>query len=272
MSPPSSIVEVVEHGADVKAVDASGNTSLHFVFLGDRGRNPTRNYMDEAIEIVDYLLQEGADINAQNNADETPLDEASRYGRDRVIAYLLEKGADARLARGSLHHAARRRLFTMTFMLLEAGVFVDIVDDRGRTPLHLTITGSNVGYGEADIYRLNGMKLPIIFLLIQNGADIHAETQDGWTPFLHMATLVGGSRSRYNEFMEFVGWCDRMETGGTFRHTYCYGDTLYQNDNADDGVVQQSEDVVETGSVAGVHLPDTWLLMQPRPKRIILGR
>ena len=40
------------------------------------------------------LLQKGADANARNNMDETPLHYAVKYGSSSEIQYLLFNGAD----------------------------------------------------------------------------------------------------------------------------------------------------------------------------------
>ena len=46
------------------------------------------------LEVVRYLLDEGADVNARANSDSTPLAEAAYYGHVDVIKELLLRGAD----------------------------------------------------------------------------------------------------------------------------------------------------------------------------------
>ena len=47
-------------------------------------------------KISEYLLNNGADINATDKENNTPLHEASRKGRLNVVQVLLAHGADAR--------------------------------------------------------------------------------------------------------------------------------------------------------------------------------
>ena len=47
------------------------------------------------------------------------------------------------------------------------------------------------------------MDLPLIFLLIQYGADVNVRDQGGRTPFLNMASL---NSRQYDDFMEFLEW------------------------------------------------------------------
>ena len=53
---------LVENGAEVEALDAGDNTALHWVAM--RGH----------VEIVNYLLQNGANKNIKNQKDKLPLD------------------------------------------------------------------------------------------------------------------------------------------------------------------------------------------------------
>ncbi len=48
------------------------------------------------LEVVKYLISNGADIKAKDNSGDTPLHAASRRGRGRleIVKYLISKGAD----------------------------------------------------------------------------------------------------------------------------------------------------------------------------------
>ena len=197
--PFQSVLEVVQEGADVGVINSSsGDTILHSIF-----NHPAKaiNHDTHVEEFIDYyLLQEGVDINARNNKGQVPLDFAALDPRPAVVSHLLEKGADVTMANESLHNAvkmARRRAqasFEIASRLLEAEIDVDGVDDQDRTPLHIA-TNKMSPY---DI------SLPVIFLLIQHGADIHATDRNGWTPFLQMANLAPGDE--YDLFMQFLEW------------------------------------------------------------------
>ena len=46
------------------------------------------------LEVVEFLLNDGADVNARTHHDETPLMEAVDHGHDRVAELLLKNKAD----------------------------------------------------------------------------------------------------------------------------------------------------------------------------------
>lgn len=92
---------LVEYGADAFAAMPNGTTALHFVAgLGWRDGSPIAPSYDqgteeEAVETIDYLLELGLDINAQNEGGDTPLHSAvSGRKSAMIVARLLERGAD----------------------------------------------------------------------------------------------------------------------------------------------------------------------------------
>jgi ankyrin repeat protein len=52
-------------------------------------------------QIVQLLLDKGADINTQGGYFGNALREASARGHDQIVRLLLEKGADANIQKGS---------------------------------------------------------------------------------------------------------------------------------------------------------------------------
>jgi ankyrin repeat protein len=44
------------------------------------------------LDSVKFLVDEGADLNAKDSQEFTPLDAAIRGGQDKVVEYLVEKG------------------------------------------------------------------------------------------------------------------------------------------------------------------------------------
>lgn len=73
------------HNAQVAAVNAEGETALHFAVRNDEQ------------EIAAFLLQNGADVDARNKMGVTPLMVASWSGFDQMVELLLKAGADSEL-------------------------------------------------------------------------------------------------------------------------------------------------------------------------------
>lgn len=73
-----------ERGADVHAKNRYGETVLHKAMF-----NPSLK-----MTLVDLLLQRGADPNEGSSTGETALHYAVRWGRDDVVRFLIQKGAD----------------------------------------------------------------------------------------------------------------------------------------------------------------------------------
>ncbi|KAH9069614.1 ankyrin repeat-containing domain protein [Lactarius deliciosus] len=78
-------------------------------------------------DVVQKLIQNGADVNARNQGQSTPLHQLFDLGLDHASDYSSGLNAD------SLR------------LLLENGADVDAVDDEGRTPFQLASSG---GYHE----------------------------------------------------------------------------------------------------------------------------
>ena len=134
---------------------------------------------DEA-KVIASLLDRGADIEAHNEKGSTPLHVAAAHNKPEVVALLLDRGADieARSATGHtpLHYAAGYNKPEVVALLLDRGADIEASPDTGHTPLH---------------YAAGDNKPEVVVLLLDKGADIEARTEKGRTP-LHVAT-------RYNK-------------------------------------------------------------------------
>jgi ankyrin repeat protein len=170
---------LLAHGADPTAAHTKwGHIPLHAASAGS-GDNA---------EMIHLLIAHGAGahIEARSPEGDTPLSLASLWGNKRVMAALLEYGADAGVhkekraqtpGKTPLHHAStwfNSEHHELAKALLEHGANVNATERRGETPLHRALR-CNDGNG-----------LFIANFLLENGADINAASNAGLSP-LHCA-------------------------------------------------------------------------------------
>lgn len=104
----------------------------------------------------------------------TALGLAAFFGREEVVKFLLELGADAKLpSRNSfrvspLHSAVAAKDFGIAQRLLDHGADVNARQQGGFTPLHAAAQHGDLAMAE---------------LLLSHGADRSARTDDGKTPY-----------------------------------------------------------------------------------------
>ncbi|MGZ6250972.1 MAG: ankyrin repeat domain-containing protein [Candidatus Chromulinivorax sp.] len=147
-------------------------------------------------QVVEWLLQTGADVNARNIFGQIPLHYAQTAEQTKQ---LLVAGADvnARNDNGQtpLHYAQTAE---QTKQLLAAGADVHARDHKGWTPLHyaktvekaklLLAAGADVNarniFDQTPLYKAKTVVQTA--LLLAAGANVNARDDEGWTP-LHMA-------------------------------------------------------------------------------------
>ena len=124
-------------------------------------------YTDTALT----LLEKGADVNARDNEEWTPLFWAAFSRRTDTVRALLEKGADVNAKNKyddtALIHAAYGGDTNTVRVLLERGADVNVKDDMGRSALI-----EAAGEGHMDTVRA----------LLEKGADVNTQDRDGDTP------------------------------------------------------------------------------------------
>jgi ankyrin repeat protein len=81
-------------GADPKLTTRDGNTALMLAAgVGYRDKN-TRGTEAEALEAVKVAIQAGLDLRQANNRGETALHGAASRGADLIVQFLVDNGAD----------------------------------------------------------------------------------------------------------------------------------------------------------------------------------
>ena len=110
-----SIIEEQNFDVNTK-YEKDGSTALHWAAYGGQ------------YDVVKYLVEHGADVNAKDNNDMTPLMDAAQEGHLEVVKYLVEHGADVNAKHGedwtALTSAARKGHLDVVKYLAEHGAEV----------------------------------------------------------------------------------------------------------------------------------------------------
>lgn len=95
------------------------------------------------VEVVSFLLENGAKINDRDTIDQTPLIIASQNGCTNIVRMLLGAGADIHhrndQGENALISAAQEGHIDVVKVLIEAGANVNQPNADGETPLELAI-------------------------------------------------------------------------------------------------------------------------------------
>ncbi|MHC4663014.1 MAG: ankyrin repeat domain-containing protein [Planctomycetota bacterium] len=157
---------LVENGADVNAKTDIGLTALHF--LANAG-----GYINNNAKAVMYLAVNGADINARDKNNRTPL----------LICVKQHSGT-----------------LLMVEVFIKAGADINVKDKDGNTPIHIAARGypekkvlellvkngpdinSKNTAGETPLHKAARYYDETSKMLIDMGADVNAKNADGNTP------------------------------------------------------------------------------------------
>ncbi|UCE48728.1 MAG: ankyrin repeat domain-containing protein [Phycisphaerales bacterium] len=126
--------------------------------------------------MVELLIAKGADVNARDTDDGTPLWYAKDKGHTDIVQLLIKHGARSETPVGALLDAARDGNIKQVRSLVERGADTNVRDYRGRTPLHLA-----AARGYTDIAEL----------LVKGGADINAKSDTAEATALILAIQNG---------------------------------------------------------------------------------
>ncbi len=145
MDPVSAANALLERNANVSIQDLSGNTPLHLAAATDKR------------QLAEVLLHHGASVDAKNYARATPLHLAAWFNSLETADLLLEHGAQ-----------------------------VNSKDSAGNSPLHIATADDAL---EAKANHIPGGSCchregpnVVVRLLVDKGADINAENNEGFTP------------------------------------------------------------------------------------------
>ncbi len=167
---PEKLQEHLNKDEKADAKGEGGNTLLHCAAI--HNKNP---------EVIAVLLRAGADVNAQNHLNETPLHMAVLWNCIEVITALLDSNADVNAWAGfgsseghgitPIHLAAECRKYPEIIKALaDKGADLNVRNWNERTPLHLA-TQNHINPEGA------------IIALLKAGADDSIKNKEGKTPY-----------------------------------------------------------------------------------------
>ncbi|KAL8597549.1 hypothetical protein ACOMHN_033420 [Nucella lapillus] len=217
-----TVTLLIQHQADVTATTRNGQTALHFacqctshtasadvtrILLqagadvnkqDQRGDTPlleasVRGHSDT----VKVLIDHGADVNTQDIRGYTPLLKASRQGHSDTEDLLIQYGADVNVNNEdssyvygpstALHWACQHGMVQTVSLLIQHQADVTTTTSNGQTALHFACQCTS-HTTSADVTRN----------LLQAGADVNTQDEDGVTPFLE------ASRVCHSDTMELL--------------------------------------------------------------------
>ncbi len=138
--------------------------------------------VDGKVGVVKMLIERGADVNAKDDRGETPLFSAARLGRLDIAKELILSGGNIHEKNNSdeslLHNAARSGVNNreMIQFLIDYGISVDIKTKVEISEFFLSVL---IG-GRTPLFYAKSMHN--IKALIENGAEINARDASGDTP------------------------------------------------------------------------------------------
>ena len=131
------------------------------------------------IDVVTFLVEHGANVNLQDKDGETALHYAIRHRRNSytdVLSCLIKHGADVNERSNDyltpLMLASKYEEMNAATLLVEHGADINLQDRNGETALFFGI--------DESVYRVKD----VLKYLVENGADVNSRTAENSTPLM----------------------------------------------------------------------------------------
>ena len=172
----------------------NGNTQLVEWFLLRSGNKVPLGALFQAIsqrnhDMVKVLLQNGANVNETGELGWTALMQASYLGDSAVVSTLLNRKVDHINERkmSALMFAAQCKHAEVVTLLLKAGANVNLKGVYGQTALMIAIEDRYYDLQDPNSHKI----VQTVKALLDGGADVNLEDDDGTSPLLAAVGKVG---------------------------------------------------------------------------------
>ena len=161
---PANFGELLE-AKDLEALKAVFNECELNAYDRHSFKKPTLSFYDVPLELMDWLIAQGADINVKDEYERTPLHYHAQVNNVERVALLLEKGADIeaqdKYKNTPLHFAEYNA--EVAQLLIEKGADIKAKDNRGHNVMERLLSRLYSGYIEravkaVDVYLKAGLK------------------------------------------------------------------------------------------------------------------
>jgi ankyrin repeat protein len=131
-------------------------------------------------EVVEALLDSGADINARDEQNQTALHQAASKGHTPIVKFLLERGADVNA----------KNLFGQTPLL--APVYRGSLDTvRALLGAGADVDARSELSGQTPLLSLSSLRTKVVEALLEEGADVNAKGEAFHETALMLAATTG---------------------------------------------------------------------------------
>ncbi|MBI9069293.1 MAG: ankyrin repeat domain-containing protein [Salinivirgaceae bacterium] len=192
---------LIEKGLDINAMDEDGSTPLNEAALSGNAElvkllvekgakvnpkdcfggncnkvegSPLHNAVWHTPDVIQYLVKNGAKLNAVNENGQTPLHVAAGSRCTDCFKELVELGSDlsAKDNKGKtpLHIAIKREKMDIVEYILTKNIDLNTKDNTGKTPLHYTAIA---GYHD------------LVKTMVNKNANVNEKDNEGKTPLFY---------------------------------------------------------------------------------------